>query len=267
LVGANLPFFDPYGWTPEAGFDHALAVMGWTSTVVKGKGPEEALARLRAALKDGPVWVGPVEMGHLRHQPGKNGPIGADHYLVVLAVEDERVEMHDPQGFPYVSLPLDDFMTAWRAETIGYGSPFMMRIDFRQVEVVPEEEVIRRSIPAAIRWLAMGGANGVPAGSLGNGEAAERLAELVGSGCAPELRAHLIHFAVRVGARRAVDAATCLARVGYDGAARIMAHQARLIGALQHPLVVEDDAIAASQLRALAPTYEELQSAMETTYR
>ena len=46
-------------------------------------------------------------------------------------------------------------------------------------------------------------------------------------------------------ARRAADAATCLARIGYDEAARTMACQARLIGALQHPLVVGDDTAAA----------------------
>src|SRR5688500_6896749 len=103
-----------------------------------------------------------------------------------------------------------------------------MRTGFRQVQEVPEEMIIRKSIPAAIGWLSMGG--DVPAGSLGNGEAAGRLAELVESGCDPGLRGHLIHFAVRVGARRAADAATCLTRVGHDEAARTMAYQARLIG-------------------------------------
>lgn len=41
-------------------------------------------------------------------------------------------------------------------------------------------------------------------------------------------------------------------------AARIAATQARLIGSLQHPLVVGDDARAAAALRALAPSYDEL---------
>jgi hypothetical protein len=171
--------------------------------------------------------------------------------------------MHDPQGYPYASLPLDDFLAAWRAKTIDYGSPFTMRTEFRQVEVVSEEDVIRRSIPEAIAWLAMERAVEVPDGTLGNGEAAEHLAALVESECSPELRGHLIYFAVRVGARRSADAASCLARIGYEEAAGIMARQARIIGALQHPLVVGDDSIAASHLRALAPTYQALRSAME----
>ena len=77
------------------------------------------------------------------------------------------------------------------------------------------------------------------------------------------MRAHLTYFAVRVGARRLADAATCLARVGCDEAARVAATQARLVGALQHPLTVRDGAKAAALLRTLAPTYEELKVALD----
>ncbi len=261
LISGTLPFFDPYGWTPEAGFDAALAALGWTSRTVRSRNAEEAVAALKEALLSGPVWVGPVELGHLRHQPDMKGPIGADHYLVVLGLEADHVLMHDPQGYPYATIPLSHFMEAWKAETLDYGSPFTMRTAFRQVETVPDEEVIRRSLPHAARWLSMAGDHDVPAGTLGNAQAAVRLAELVEAGDNPELQGHLIHFAVRVGARRAADAATCLARIGREKPAEIMDRQARLIGSLQYPLVAGDHAKAADWLRMLAPTYEELQAA------
>jgi hypothetical protein len=263
LVGGTLPFFDPYGWTPEAGFDDALAAMGWTSDVERGRDADDALSRLHAALAAGPVWIGPVEMGHLSHQPNMTGPIGADHYVVVLEVADGRVLMHDPQGYPYATLPLAEFMAAWRAETVGYGSPFTLRRNFRQIAEVAEEEVIRAALPAAIRWLSMREAPRMPEGSCGNGKAAENLADRLEAGCDDDLRGHLIHFAVRVGARRADDAATCLARIGFDEPARLMARQACLIGSLQHPLVAGDDAGAAAILRSLAPVYGELLAALE----
>ena len=262
LVGGTLPFFDPYGWTPEAGFDDALAVLGWTSQTVRSQTTGDALTALREALASGPVWVGPVELGHLRHQPGMKGPIGADHYLVVLGIRSDHIIMHDPQGYPYATLPVSDFMRAWQTETLGYGSPFTMRFDFRRVETVPADEVIRRSVPLAVRWLSMTGNHQVPPATLGNGEAARRLAEMIEAGTHPELRGHLTHFAVRVGARRAADAATCLARIGLQEAAEIKDRQARLIGALQYPLVVGDDATAADCLRMLAPTYEKLEAAL-----
>lgn len=262
LIGGTLPFFDPFGWTPEASFDDALAALGWTSTVVKSKDVKEALSHLKMGLQKGPVWVGPVEMGHLKHQPGMNGPIGADHYLVVLSINDDRVLMHDPQGYPYASLPLGDFTAAWRAETIDYGEPFTMRTEFRRLAEVPEEDIIRASLPTAIRWLSMEGVHAMPPGSLGNGEAAEQLASLIDAGCEDALRDHLIHFAVRVGARRLADGATCLARVGYAEAAAIMAEQAHLVGSLQYPLVTGDDAPAAAALRVLGSTYDKLRSAL-----
>jgi len=112
LIGGTLPFFDPYDWDPEAGFDGALAALGWISEVTTGGDADAALARLKAALNVGPVWIGPVEMGHLRHQPRMRGPIEADHYVVVLAIDDENVLMHDPQGYPYAALPLAHFMAA-----------------------------------------------------------------------------------------------------------------------------------------------------------
>ncbi|WP_235439997.1 hypothetical protein [Paenibacillus sp. DMB20] len=264
LIGGAMPFFDPYGWNPEAGFDGALAALGWTSEMFRGGNAEDALERLRESLQDGPVWIGPVEMGHLRHQPGMTGPIESDHYVVVLALNHDSVLMHDPHGYPYATLPLHDFMTAWRAETINYGGPFTMRTGFKRLREVSEVDVIKASIPSAIRWLSMDGSHDMPPGSLGNGEAAEALAGLIESGCGQELRGLLVHFAVRVGARRAADAARCLERAGYAGAARIAAEQARLIGSMQYPLVTGNDADAASALRVLAPTYDKLREALES---
>ncbi|WP_420962329.1 hypothetical protein [Brucella sp. IR073] len=263
LVGGALPFFDPYGWTPEAGFDDALAALGWESTVTKGGSDEEALDRLRLALANGPVWAGPVEMGHLKHQPGMKGAIGADHYVVVLAIEGNRVRMHDPQGYPFACLPMDHFLSAWRAETLDYGEPFTMRTGFRRVREMAEEDVIRASLPGAIRWLSMERTAHIPPGTLGNGDAAMALASRIEHGPDEDLRGHLIHFAIRVGARRLADAATCLARIGKTEAATIASEQAQLIGALQYPLTIGADGEAAAHMRALAPSYDRLLSALQ----
>ena len=155
LIGGKLPLFDPYGWDPEQGFDDTLDALGWASDL-SGRGTaDDALARLKAALVNGPAWVGPLEMGHLHHQPGVRGPIEADHYVVMLEVDGERVLMHDPQGYPYATLPLADFMTAWAAKTLSYGTPYAMRTAFRRVAERSELEMIEASLPAAKRWLAM----------------------------------------------------------------------------------------------------------------
>lgn len=264
LLGGTLPFFDPYGWTPEASFDDALAALGWTSDLVRGDDPQSALDTLKAALADGPVWIGPVEMGHLGHQPGRVGPIGADHYVVVIEMDETSVLMHDPEGFPYARLPLDLFLKAWRTETLDYGTPFTLRCGFRRITARSSADVIRAALPAARKWLSCTGTSEVPPGTIGNGTAAEALAAMVEKDMKEDLRNHLIHFAVRVGARRTADAATCLIQIGEARAAAILDRQARLIGSLQYPLVIRDDTTAAAHLRALAPTYDALLEALPT---
>jgi hypothetical protein len=101
--------------------------------------------------------------------------------------------------------------------------------------------------------------------SIHEEEAAQRLAGLVEGGCSDDLRGHLIHLAVRVGARQLTDAAACLARIDEADAAGIASEQAMLIGSLQFPLVVGRDAEAAAILRKLAPTYPRLLSSLGGT--
>lgn len=258
LIGGRLPFFDPYGWDPSLGFDHLLTSLGWTSTVSSGGTADEALDRLRAAAATGPVWVGPLEMGHLTHQPGMTGPIEADHFVVVLEVGPELVLLHDPHGHPYATLPVAQFLRAWRADTLSYGEPYTLRTDFHRVAAVTEEEALRAGLAGATAWLEIDPARPVPPGTLGNGAAAEALAELWQAGPDDGLRAHLAWFAVRVGARRLDDAATCLARIGLVGSSAVLRDQARRVGALQYPVVTGDDAAVVRGLRELAPTYHRL---------
>ena len=262
FIGGATVFFDAYGWDPELGFDQALRAIGWTSAVCTGGDAPEALGRLTAAARTGPVWAGPLEMGHLRHQPEMNGPIGADHYVVVLDVDGERVLVHDPQGYPYACVPVGDFLKAWRAETVSYGEPYTMRTGFAKVADVADADAIRSIIPAAIERLSMRTGLDMPPGSLGNSEAAGRVAEMIDAGAGDGLREHLIYFAIRVGARRLSDTADCLLLAGFADAADIAAKQARLVGSMQHPMVDRDFPRAAAALRELAPTYDELRAAL-----
>ncbi|WP_329312426.1 hypothetical protein OG723_02690 [Streptomyces sp. NBC_01278] len=92
--------FDPYGWHPEAGLDAAIALLGWSCERSDGGTPAEALERLQTACSPGPVLVGPVDMGMLLYQPGTPNAEGGDHYVVVLAVDQDGIELHAPHGHP-----------------------------------------------------------------------------------------------------------------------------------------------------------------------
>ncbi|MFH9423513.1 hypothetical protein [Streptomyces sp. NPDC017529] len=265
FIGGTLPLFDPYGWNPEIGLDAAVPALGLRCVRDAGGTQDEALARLGAVCAEGPVLAGPLEMGLLLYQSGSGTAIGADHYVVVLAVENGTVLLHDPHGHPYATLPAAEFAAAWRAESVTYAdAPYVMRSAFVQERAVDPADALRQSLPGAVRWLAGRDDLPVPPGSLGGAAAAEALADQVAKGDLPsETRGLLGSFAIRVGARRLNDAAACLAPLGLTAPAALLAEQSRMVGSLQHPVVSGDDQALEAGLRRLAPTYERLRTALE----
>jgi hypothetical protein len=263
LIGGRTPFFDPLGWDPGIGLDAAIDLLGWTCTRTTAGSDADAAALLREARESRPLLAGPLEFGLLLHHPGSGTAIGSDHYVVVTGVENDAVSFHDPHGHPYATLPTGDFIAAWRAESIGYATePCTARAGFRRVHDVSDATALRRAWPMAARWLAGDVDRPVPPGSLGGAAALGRLAEMAETGLESWQHDHLAYFAIRVGARRLADAAACLAFTGQDKAAGIADEQARIVGALQHPLVTGDRATVARLLRRLAPMYEQLQASL-----
>jgi hypothetical protein len=187
------------------------------------------------------------------------GPIESDHFVAVLEVDDTLVRFHDPHGCPYATLPVPDFLAAWRADTIAYRTTsYTMRNAFHRVREVTTEAALHAALPCAAAWLRGRDDLPAPAGTIGGAVAVHRLAGLVTDGLDPAVHAHLIHFAIRVGARRLADAATVLAGLGQDRAAAIATRQARLVGSLQHDIIAGHTTSAADTLRQLAPTYDQL---------
>jgi hypothetical protein len=256
-----LPHFDPLGWDPDLGLDRAVELLGWTCRRTSGGDAAEAVGRLRRACGSGPVLVGPVDTGLLPHQPWSAGEAGGgDHWVVVLDVDDEEVLFHDPDGFPFATLPVDAFAAAWNSLLVECASPFTMRSDFRRVRQVDVLAALRTTLPAARRWLAGGGQGepAAPGGDLRAAAAVARLASHLPAGLDDRTRSHLANFAVRVGARRLSDASWWLAEVGAPEAAAIAGRQARLLGAAQYGLVAGETRAAAAALRQLAAGYDDL---------
>ncbi|MEU9578320.1 hypothetical protein [Streptomyces chilikensis] len=267
-VEGGLPHFDPLGWDPDLGLDQAIDLLGWTCQRTSGGDASEAIGRLRHASKSGPVLVGPVDIGLLLHQPWSAGEAnGSDHWVVVLDVDDEKVVFHDPDGFPFATLPIGGFAAAWNSRLVECGGPFTMRSVFRRVRQTDVLSALRSSLPTAQRWLAGGRQDEYRAGhgSRGAAAAVARLAGSVLAGLDDRTHRHLAGFAVRVGARRLSDASLWLAEVGAPDAAKITGLQARLLGSVQYSLVAGATQTAAATLRHLAATYDDLCAAVAAT--
>jgi hypothetical protein len=264
LLAGRRPLFNPVGWDPGIGVDAALELLGWSGKRGDGGDGDEALARLRAAVASGPVLVGPMDMGLLTHHADASGmPIGADHYVLVFELDNGIVRFHDPHGHAHATLPAEVFAAAWRGDSIGYArTEYSMRYEFTRVRRVDPLDALQACLPAAIAWLNRRPGH-EPPGTLGGGEAAFALAELIDAGPDDGQVADLKWFGIPVGTRRLSDAAYWLSRIGLTEAAAITDCQARLMGSLQYPVATGDMALAAKLLRALAPTYRQLSHALE----
>ncbi|MFI9408171.1 hypothetical protein [Nocardia sp. NPDC052316] len=251
LENGSRPFFDPIGWHPEIGLAAAIDLLGWSCVRSDGGSAAAALDRLRAACAQGPALAGPLEMGLLTYRPDAGIAIGADHYVVVLAVDDDTVLLHDPQGNPYATLPSEAFLEAWRGEQVTYiDTPFVLRSGFVRDRVVSPIDALESAMPHAVRSL-----EGAP-------RAVEEFAEVVAKGLDPEIRNLLAIFGIRVGARRLSDASVSLTMLGRTEAAALAAAQSRIVGSLQYPLVTGDDAALIAALHTLAAGYDRMRAAL-----
>lgn len=255
MVGP-LPLFDPPGWDPDTGLDQALRLLGWDCDRETFTSAAEAFERLAALCTDGPVFVGPLEMGLLLHQPGSDRPIGADHFVVALEVTADGLTMHDPHGHPYAWLPRDAFAAAWGSDTIGYGTGrFPLRSNFRRVAARTQEDAFQDLLPLAHRW-----ARGDHGSGEGTVDALRGLADRAQLGLGIPALPVLQSFSLRLGARRRLDAAGELH--AWPEIASLLDRQARALGRAQYAAVREDGALLASTFRQVADIHEDLVQAL-----
>jgi hypothetical protein len=225
-----IPYFS--GYLPDLGISLALRTLGYEFDYQHGNAEDDpdgkaAYARLRDLLQHGPVAVGPVDLGLLLYMPGHEQLAGGDHFVVVYEATDDEVTIHDPGGYPYVKMSVEDFLPAWRAERTEYGEAYSMWGNLRRVRQPSDEEIFQATDAAIRERLSQPEAEGAfPAGAA----AIRQLAEQVRDGVPDYLHGHLVWFALPLGARRAADFARFWQPYDLERAA-IKEEQARHFGA------------------------------------
>jgi hypothetical protein len=116
-------FFGIIGDRYHLAGEHMLHTLNFSYTYTGSSDDKAALAALRDALKDGPVALGMLDMGYLTYAPNHDMAKGVDHAIVILAMQPDAVTVHDPDGYPAVSLPLADLLEAWKRD-VYTGKPY-----------------------------------------------------------------------------------------------------------------------------------------------
>ena len=146
--------------------------------------------------------AGPLDMGLLTYNPNFRELGGVDHFVCILGLTDGRVRLHDPAGFPCMSMEFQDFAKAWEARAISYrrGS-FSMWGAFTRVREPTEEEVYRE-VSSIMRKRYEAGEQGV----------IHAYARAIGSnGMSRQQQAMHQYFSFRLAAARSIYAARFLA--------------------------------------------------------
>ena len=159
-----LVFFD--NGMPDHSITHSLKILGFDFEEFYVKDGtevdlEEIKGKLESFLSNGPVVLGPLDMGHLTYNP--NHPIlyGVDHFVTVYAVDGQYLYLHDPAGFACMKVPFSDIIEAWKAEAIDYKSgAYSMWGNFKKVKS-PSQAEIYQETASIMKNRYLNGQNGV----------------------------------------------------------------------------------------------------------
>lgn len=159
-----LVFFD--NGMPDLSISHSLKILGfdYEDFYLKDGSEvdlEEVKGKLVTFLSNGPVVLGPLDMGHLSYNPNHTILYGVDHFVTVYDIDDQYLYLHDPAGFACMKVTFKDILEAWKAEAIDYkrGASSMWG-NFKRLKT-PSQTEIYQETAKIIKSRYLNGQNGV----------------------------------------------------------------------------------------------------------
>ena len=144
-----LVFFD--NGMPDLSISHSLKILGfdYEDFYLKGGAEvdlEEIKRKLETFLFNGPVVLGPLDMGHLTYNPNHTILYGVDHFVTVYDIDDQYLYLHDPAGFACMKVAFSDIIEAWKAEAIDYKrGAYSMWGNFKKVKSPSQTEIYQET--------------------------------------------------------------------------------------------------------------------------
>ena len=159
-----LVFFD--NGMPDLSISHSLKILGFDYEDFYLKNGlevdlEEIKRKLETFLSNGPVVLGPLDMGHLTYNPNHTILYGVDHFVTVYDIDDQYLHLHDPAGFACMKVAFKDILEAWKAEAIDYKrGAYSMWGNFKKVKS-PSQTEIYQETARIMKNRYLNGQNGV----------------------------------------------------------------------------------------------------------
>ena len=254
LPKEKLLFFSSMSNPPDLGITRALHLLGFSFeervTSDPGKPPFE---ELRSDLASAAAVLGPLDMGYLSHNPLHKRLMGADHFVLAYRFDREGVLIHDPEGFPSVLLPLRQLELAWRADNIPYRrGHYRYWTSPRRVRNPSPDELYDSSLRSFKEVYSEAASLADKQNWVIDAKAITTLQKHVEQEkVSPAERGFMVHFAFKLGARRALDFASFFGSKNPE-LARLKEKQAEVFGILQSSAVQKKWTQVANSLEQLA---------------
>ena len=239
---SNLIFFSSLTGLPDTGISKALDILGFGyKEEAKAQSEPAPFEELGRVLKESPAILGPLDMGFLKYNPDCQHLYGVDHYVLAFSLEDGRVCLHDPAGFPCVFLSLNQLKKAWKADKVFYSKGFYRYWAFpKRIKTPTEKEIYKKALQFFKSIYQASEAKATKEKWVIGREAILTCAKRMQSGKASQDEVgQLIHFALPLGAKRALDFASFFDFRDGDLAV-LKRQQAKLFGK-SHTLAVGKD--------------------------
>jgi len=204
-------YFNNQTLLPDLGITKALEILGFEYQSKVSKTEEDfPIDELKKNLLKMPAILGPLDMGYLSYNPRHEHLKGADHYVFAYEIKDEEVFLHDPAGFPFVSLPINNLRNAWKADGIGYKKGYYRYITgVKRVNSPTDKQIYNTALDYFRNLYKEGKAKTSKAIWYIGKDAIFRVAEKVKrDGLTEDKLGHFIYFALPLGAKRALDFAS-----------------------------------------------------------
>jgi hypothetical protein len=260
LGDTPLFFPNPPNTNPDKGVTDAISSLGWECEIWRGEDSDLALTQLLEALKYSPVLLGPLDMGHLSYDPHAKAKFGGDHYIVALSVEGNQIVVHDPQLYPYATIPTKNLLQALDGLRLGYvKNKYTMRFGFQLQQQKSRLEMIEQTLEKA-RSFVQHASNGPVL--FGGKSAFERTASAISGGEMHASKGLLTHFSFPIGTRRSLDAAAFVAEQGASELSASFHQRGKHFGRAQFYATQGDWEVVTGILEELALLEDHLQGLM-----
>jgi hypothetical protein len=248
---SNILFFDC--WHTDMGVSIALTSLGFEFDEAASVSPDELpFDELRTILEHGPAILGPVDIGLLTYRPRSRGANGSVHYVLAHGIDDERIYLHDPWGYPFVNISHEDLKEAWEARLISKQGYYRRWSNPVRAETPSDDKLYDRALRTYKDVYGKGQAEYRENGHLTGPEAIREVAATArDKGLTDDEIYNLAGFSLPLGSKRALDHAAFF-KGRDDSVSELKYDMAKLFGSAQSNLMGGDDSGFSDALEKLA---------------